>query len=298
MIDISPTLAFLVIGSDGQVGSSLVELLASRAIPYYPLSSEAAFNHEQLTAFLQQHGDVRFIVNTLFEEPAEGLETDYAQWHAVAGTLAEHAHGHDQILLQLSSAMVYSGNTSRAYKESDLPDATSDFGRAMQQIESATAEINPKTISLRVGWLFSDQVGNFLTYLVGAAISQETLSFSGKLRGCPTDSQAVAKVILAMAEQLDCGVDEPPLWGIYHYVDSDACSMHTFAKTVITVVKSMTEVRVETIGEGDSPEMIDAVLEPENYELNCKKILSTFGIKQRPWRRSVHEVLKKKFSSH
>lgn len=298
MIVISPTLAFLVIGSDGQVGSSLIELLNARSIPYSSLSSDAAFDPDQLMAFLQHHQGERFLVNALYEEPAEGLDTDYAQWQAVAQSLAEHAKRNDQILLQLSSAMVYSGKTSRAYTESDQPDASSAFGHAMQLIERSAAEINPKTISLRVGWLFSDQVGNFLTYLVGAAISQETLSFSGKLRGCPTDSQAVARVLLAMAEQLDCGVDEPELWGLYHYADSDACSMHTFAKTVITVVKSMTEVRVETIGEGDSPEMIDAVLEPENYELNCKKILSTFGIKQRPWRRAIHEVLKKKFSSH
>ena len=297
MIDISPTLAFVVIGSDGQVGSSLVELLNSRNIPSFSISSEDAFDHERLGQLLEQYQGVRFIVNALYEEPPEGLPTDFTQWCEVAEQIAMQARDYDQVLLQLSSALVYSGRTNRAYIESDLPDATSTFGRTMQLIEGRAVELNPKTISIRVGWLFSDQVGNFLTQLVGAAISQETLSFSGKLRGCPTDSQAVAKVFVAIAEQVDCGVDEPELWGVYHYADSDACSMHTFAKTVITVVKSMTEVRVETINEGDSPEMIDAVLEPESYELNCKKILSTFGIKQRPWRRSVHEVLKKKFSS-
>lgn len=298
MIDNSPTLAFVVIGSDGQVGSSLVQLLEARAIPHVAIKTEDAFDEERLSEALTQHQNYKFVVNALFEEPPEGLSTDFKQWREVASVIAQISEQNNQIILQLSSAMIYSGKSSRAYTENDEPDSETDFGLCMKYIERDACKINPQTIFVRVGWLFSDQVGNFLTYLVGAAISQETLSFSGKLRGCPTDSQAVAKVLLAMAEQIDCGVKEPTLWGVYHYADSDACSMHTFAKTVITVVKSMTEVRVETIDEGDSPEMIDAVLEPENYELNCKKILSSFGIKQRPWRRSVHEVLKKKFASH
>jgi dTDP-4-dehydrorhamnose reductase len=211
--------------------------------------------------------------------------------------IAQCCHELDKTLFHLSSSLVFSGKSTRAYTETDECDSTTALGRAFQLLEKKVMEVNPKSVILRASWLFSEQVDNFLTRLVGAAISSESLQITGNLRGCPTDAHAVAKVFVGMAEQIDCGTSSPELWGVYHYADSDACSMHTFAKTVITVVKSMAEVRVETIEEGDTPGMIDAVIEPENYELSCKKILSTFGIKQRPWRRSVHEVLKEKFSS-
>lgn len=297
MIKNSPTLAFLVIGSEGQVGSSLMQLLQSRSIPFLSLTTEEALDEAILSQFMEDNKGLKFVVNTMFEEPSEGLEVDYQQWIEAALYISAKALRSDQALLQLSSGLVYSGSSSRPYIETDEPDSQTDFGRSMISIEQLVQQANPKTVVLRSSWLFSDQRDNFLTRLVGAAISQETLSFSGSLRGCPTDSTAVAKALLAIAEQLDCGLENDSLWGIYHYVDSDACSMHTFAKTVITVVKSMAEVRVENIVEGDTPDMIDAVTGIENHELSCKKILSCFGIKQRPWRRSVHDVLKSKFSS-
>ena len=203
----------------------------------------------------------------------------------------------DKPLLQLSSSLVFSGKSLRAYTETDATDATSPLGLTYIDIEQQIQGIWPKVIIVRASWLFSEQVGNFLTSLVGAAIRLESLNVSGNLKGCPTYSLTLAKVFVAIAEQVDCGA-EPALWGIYHYADSDACTMHTFAKTVITVVKSMAEVRVENLVEGSSATMIDAVTTTENYELSCKKALSSFGIKQRPWRRSIHDVLKEKFSSH
>jgi dTDP-4-dehydrorhamnose reductase len=286
-----------VLGSDGQVGLSLCQLMDSRKIPYVALTTEECSVSKNIISAIQSNIEFPFVMNTLFEEPPEGANPDLQHWLSTCEQIAHSCHELDKTLFHLSSSLVFSGKSTRAYTETDECDSTSPLGRAFQLLEEKVLEINPNSVILRASWLFSEQVDNFLTRLVGAAISSESLQVSGNLRGCPTDAHAVAKVFVGMAEQIDCGTSSPSLSGIYHYADSDACSMHTFAKTVITVVKSMAEVRVETIEEGDTPGMIDAVIELENYELSCKKILSTFGIKQRPWRRSVHEVLKEKFSS-
>ena len=269
----------------------MVQLLKSRSIPYVALRCEHCWQEDALRAFLVEHRKVQFVLNALFEQPEESAQPDFKQWYSLAQRLQVETHANKQVLLLLSSAQVFSGGSARPYLETDQPDAGLPYGDAMAAIEQSVLKAGQQSIVVRVGWLFSDQPEHFLACLVDAAVQQEKLSFSGKLSGNPTDSNAVAKVFLAIAEQVDCGVEEPALWGIYHYADSDACTMHTFAKAVITVVKSMTEVRVESILESDSPDMVDAVLQPENYELSCRKILSTFGIKQRPWRRSVQEVL-------
>lgn len=297
MSDVSATLKFLILGSDSQVGTALQQLFDTRQIPYKTLAMKDVVRAQEVSDFLTANKTIPFVINACFEEPQEGVVPDVESWVTAAKLIAQRVQAQQQSLFMVSSSLVFSGHSTRPYHESDKTDATSTVGKAFIELEKVSRAYCERLIVLRTGWVFSEQVGNFLTRLVGAAISQESLRFSGHLKGCPTDAHAVARVLLAMAEQVDCGVSEPDLWGTYHYVDSDVCSMHTFAKTVITVVKSMTEVRVESIEEGDSPDMIDAVVEPESYELACKKILSTFGIKQRPWRRSIHEVLKTKFSS-
>jgi dTDP-4-dehydrorhamnose reductase len=293
--DSSDSLRFIVIGSDGQIGYSLCQLLDTRQIPYLAVSSKEP--EERFLELLSQNKDYPFVINCLYEEPPEEYKPDLNSWLKSCELVTEQCAQQDKVLIHVSSGLVFDGKSTRAYVETDSMDGTGDMGHAYIKMEEIVRTLNPKTIVLRASWLFSELVDNFLTRLVSAAIRQESLQFSGNLRGCPTDAHAVAKVLVGMAEQVDCGTSEPELWGIYHYADSDACSMHTFAKTVITIVKSMTEVKVETIEKGDTPDMVDAVIEPENYELSCKKVLSTFGIKQRPWRRSVHEVLKEKFSS-
>jgi dTDP-4-dehydrorhamnose reductase len=294
---VSASLKFLVLGCDGQVGASFIQLLQSRKVPFKGLTTEDSLKPSELKNFMSSASDFPYVINAVFEEPQEDDALNLKQWIETGKAIAKYCQSHRQILFQLSSGLVFSGRSSRPYLENDETDAQSELGRTFIELERLANSHCEQTLILRAGWVFSEQVGNYLTRLVGAAISQESLSFSGRLKGCPTDAHAVARVLLAMAEQVDCRVSEPVLWGTYHYADSDACSMFTFAKTVITVVKSMTEVRVETIQENDLPNMVDAVVEPENYELNCKKILSSFGIKQRPWRRSIHEVLKEKFAS-
>jgi len=295
--DISDSLSFFILGSDGQVGMALCQYLSERQIPHLSLSTQELQAPNVLKERLASVS-CRYVVNTVCEEPSEGVEPDWGRWAAIASDVAVSCEEQEKVLFHISSAKVFSGESPRAYVETDEPGPKSDLGKAYWEIEQQTAKQCEMSIILRVSWLFSEQVDNFLTRLVGAAIRQESLQVSGKLRGCPTDAHVVARVIVAIAEQVDCGTSEPPLWGTYHYADSDACSMHTFAKTVITVVKSMAEVRVETIEEGETQTMVDTIAEQENYELSCKKILSTFGIKQRPWRRGVHEVLKHKFSSN
>jgi dTDP-4-dehydrorhamnose reductase len=240
----------------------------------------------------------RYVFNLLFEEPTDRDLAATDHWPQLAETIAAGCAEHKRVLFQLSSARVFSGKLSRGYLESDVPNPVTPLGHKYWAIEQRTVELCSQSVLVRPGWLFSEYGQNFLTQLVDVAIAQQSLKITGKLRGNPTDAHALAKVLLAMAEQIDCNTPEPFLWGTYHYGDSDACNLFTFAKTVITVVKSMTDVRVETVEEGETQTMVDTIAEQENYELACKKILSTFGIKQRPWRRGIHDVLKGIYSSH
>ena len=296
MTDISATLSFLVLGSDGQVGLALCQYLTERRVPYQGISAQDCASVDQLAQQIATTGH-HYVVNLLFEEPTDWDLAAFDHWTLWAETIAFGCAQHERVLIQLSSARVFSGKLVRGYLETDVPDSVSPLGQKYWAIEQLTVELCPQSVLVRPGWLFSEYGQNFLTQLVDVAIAQQTLKITGKLRGNPTDAHALAKVLLGMAEQIDCNTPEPLLWGTYHYGDSDACNLFTFAKTVITVVKSMTDVRVETVEEGETQTMVDTIADQENYELACKKILSTFGIKQRPWRRGIHDVLKGIYAS-
>ncbi len=291
----SITLKFVLLGSDTQTGMSLIGLFEERNIPFESFTLSECAAAESISECLQAFASYPFVVNCLFESAEDRL--DCSLWAGLNQQIVNTCQQQKQTLIMLSSMLVFSGRSERSYLETDKPDAETDVGVLYRLLESQALDSDIEALVLRTGWLFSEQLNNILTQLISAAVRQECLQFSGNLKGCPTDAHSVAKVIIAMAEQIDCHASSPALSGIYHYADSDVCSIHTFAKTVITIIKSMTDVKVETIEEGDTQDMIDAVTEPENFEPSCKKILMTFGIKQRPWRRSVHEVLKNKLQT-
>ena len=292
----SPSLRFVLLGSDTQIGMSLEQLFDQRQIPYRSLSVSELASVEALAAFLAGQSDKRFVVNCLFEESDDTGTHDGAFWGALNAQVIDCCRQHQQSLLTISSMRVFSGRTERSYHEDDSADADNVLGQRYRDLEQQVIASGLEAMAIRVDWLFSELLGNILTRLISAAVHQESLCISENLRGCPTDAHSVARVIVAMAEQLDCNTGAD-LSGIYHYADSDACSMYTFAKTAITIIKSMIDVRVEAIEKGDTAQMLDAVVAPESFVPSCQKILSTFGIKQRPWRRSVHEVLKKKLQA-
>jgi len=285
-------LGFSIVGSDTQIGLAMCKYLDVRRIPYSSLSSNDVANLDDWLA----ENTHPYVLNALIEEQVgEQVRLDAVQIVA-SNSLAKHCADNEIVMVHISNSVVFSGRSSRAYIETDELEPRDDYGQRCSDLEKEVQTICPRSIILRTSWVFSENENNFLTKLVAAATTKETLRVSGSLKGCPTDAHVIARVVVGMCEQVDCKPD-PDLWGIYHYVDSDVCSMHTFAKTVITLAKSMTDIKVETIEEGDGLNMHEGegLAELESYELNCKKILSVFGIKQRPWRRGVQAALKLKF---
>jgi dTDP-4-dehydrorhamnose reductase len=270
------------------VGYALCRYLSERDIPFSTLELD-----ELGDVLLSTDGiAASFIVNALPEECPQGLIMDDAKLLSVTEKLAVFCQTNERVLLQMSSACVFDGQKRSRYKEIDATHPGTANGQALLQCEHKALQRCASTVVLRTSWLFSSEGDNYLTRLCQAAVNKGEMRFSGAMMACPTDALSVAKALVGIAEQIDCKA-EPALWGVYHYVDSDVCSMYTFAKTVITVIKSMVEVKIETIEELAAEEGGIS----ESYELNCKHILSTFGIKQNPWRRGVHDALKQIFAT-
>ncbi|MFQ3231084.1 SDR family oxidoreductase [Reinekea sp.] len=288
MIKHSPSLCFCVLGSNTQIGHALCDYLLEREIPFTALD----LDDQGDVALCSEQIKEAYIVNTLPEELPSGLVMNEDQLLKVTEKLAAFCQSNEKVLFQISSASVFDGQKKTSYKEADATHPITESGQLLLKCEHKAQQRCVSTVILRTSWLFSDEGDNYLTRLCNAAVSEQQMRFSGSMKACPTNTLSIAKAFVAMAEQIDCRT-EPALWGVYHYVDSDACSMFTFAKTAITVIKSMADVKIETIEELTAEEGgIN-----ESYELSCRKILSAFGIKRHPWRRGLHDTLKQKYAS-
>ncbi|MBU2864757.1 NAD(P)-dependent oxidoreductase [Reinekea forsetii] len=288
MIKHSPSLQFCILGPESQVGQALVTYFTEREVPF------SVINSDDLAGTLDSSDrfNETYFVNALPVECPSGRPLNESLLLSVTEKLAAFCQANDRVLFQLSSASVFDGQKKSAYKESDATHPVTEIGQLLLSCEHKAVQRCASTVILRTSWLFDSEGDNYLTRLCNAAVSETELRVSGVMKACPTGASSVAKAIVAMAEQIDCG-SEPDLWGVYHYVDSDVCSMYTFSKAAINGIKALTDVKVETVIEVSAEE---GGVE-ESYELSCLKILSTFGIKQHPWRRGLSECIKKKFTS-
>lgn len=286
----------LVTGAKGQVGTSLCRLLAARKLSFVACSLDDLdiTREAAITPWLDEHRP-DYVVNCAAYTDVDRAERDQERCLSVnrdgAGQLARCCAQRDIALVHLSSDHVFDGTKTTAYVESDAARPVSVHGRSKWEGEEAVRREWHKHIIVRTAWVFGPYGDNYLKCILARATDQDQLRVVNDQFGCPTPSADVARVILAMLEQVDCDV-EPPLWGTYHYVGSDVTDWHTFAEAIVKAAKTYIDVRVESVTAISTEEAPARAPRPVNAELSTRKILATFGIKQQPWRRGIQEALK------
>lgn len=285
----------LVTDAEGQLGRALGRLLTARGIEAV-LIPDAELNlndSEAVTALLRQHRP-DYVINAYVHNDLEPEACVDSCWpHQIdtgVAVLAAACQDAGIALLHVSSEQVFDGNKTTAYSEQDVAEPMTAAGRAFLQAELAVREHCEHHLILRSSWVFGTDRPNFLTHIIREAQEQDVIRVLDTQRGCPTAAADLARVVIAMLEQVDCDVD-PPLWGTYHYAGSDVTHWHIFAEAIVKAAKSCIDVEVESV-EAILPPGQDESLRPQNLELSTRKILATFGIKQLPWRRGVQDALK------
>lgn len=286
----------LVTGAESQVGMALYGLLNARRINHAALTSgQLDISREDEVRRVLSESRPNYLVNTQLYADIDQAERDpqgsFRLNRDGPACLARACAESNVVMVHLSSDQVFDGSKTTAYSENDTPQPLSVYGRSLWAGEQAIAEIWRKHLILRTAWVFGPDGDNVMKRILRLATEQESVRVINDQFGCPTPAADVARVILAMLEQVDCDVD-PPLWGTYHYVGSDVTDGHTFAEAIIKAAKSYVDVRVETVEAISNLDAGPRAPRPVNAELSTRKILSTFGIKQQPWRRGIQDALK------
>ncbi|HQQ63014.1 MAG TPA: sugar nucleotide-binding protein [Pseudomonadales bacterium] len=276
----------LLCGNESPLARAVVFRLEQMPFPFIEMSGDelAAMTTQALEALLRDK-HINCLLNVVhlpYSGSARELERRYSR---LPQNLALAAASTNCFMLQLSDCQVFSGLQAVAYKETDEPDTQTPYGAMRWAGERAVIDTCPRHLVLRTGELFSSLGDNVLTNLVAAWRAGESAPVSVRYQFCPTAVRDVARVIVALLQQLSCGI-EP--WGIYHYCGTDAVSYRDFARLVKQILESQpgcnVAMEMREIAEG---------LTPLSWALDCSKIRETFGIKQHPWRAGLTSAVKR-----
>jgi dTDP-4-dehydrorhamnose reductase len=117
--------------------------------------------------------------------------------HAV-GRLAEIADDLGLPFVTFSTDYVFDGAGNQPYVESDTTDPINAYGRS-KRVGEVAALAHPSALVIRTSWVLSATHRNFVTAILGRALSGESLKVVDDQRGCPTIADDLAKVSLAAA---------------------------------------------------------------------------------------------------
>nr|WP_067290561.1 dTDP-4-dehydrorhamnose reductase [Marinobacterium profundum] len=184
-------------------------------------------------------------------------------------------------LIHLSTDYVFDGHYASGYRENDAVRPLGVYGDSKWQGEELLRQAHARHIILRVSWVFSGSGHNFLIRTLEQARTEVELVSVDDRRGCPTAATDVARVVLAIVKQLTCGADA---WGTYHYCGAEITTRYAFSEAIIATASQYEALKVERLTPVASKNFPTEAERPASSVLKCTKLLSTFGIRQRPWR--------------
>ncbi|WP_444943475.1 sugar nucleotide-binding protein [Microbulbifer sp. ZKSA006] len=183
-------------------------------------------------------------------------------------------------IIHLSSCRVFSGGERRRYDEDEPAEPQSLSGREWLACEEAFSGLQNLTI-LRFGWMVDSGPDALLGRILRDFVSAEPLALDGSDSGNPVTVVDMARVAVAVAQQLASGATAT---GVFHYGSSDSCTEIEFALEVVERAQAFydEERLAQFAAPGGEDEKRD-----RSIVLSCGKLRDVFGIQQRSWRQGL-----------
>ena len=278
----------LVTGGTGQVGTALQRLADGRVL-VAPARAELDLADPASIKAIVASRPWAAVVNAGAYTAVDKAESDVVTaWtvNALApAALAEATRAAGIPLLHVSTDYVFDGSKATPYEEGDPVAPVGVYGASKEGGEQAVRTANPRHIILRTAWVVSPDGANFVKTMLRLGADRPELRVVADQHGCPTTASDIARAILTI---LDAEGDAP--WGTYHFVNAGEASWHGLAEAVFAraATHGRPQPRVDPIATTDYP---TPARRPANSRLSTARIEAAFGIRPRPWRDAVDEVV-------
>lgn len=184
-------------------------------------------------------------------------------------------------MLYVSTNEVFDGTRREPYLEFDEPNPLNVYARSKLAGERFVQTLLPRHYVVRTAWLYGAESSHFPAKILAAARGRPELSVVVDEIATPTWTCDLADALARLIQQ--------PLYGVYHFTNSDACSRFQWAREVLrlsgredVVLRPVTTVEWRQAG-GEGPR------KPPYSVLRNFVGATSLGIELRPWREALAE---------
>jgi dTDP-4-dehydrorhamnose reductase len=298
----------LVTGARGQVGSALLDALASlgEIVPATRDGTPMAGRPTQALD-LSRPDSLSFaldacapdvIVNAAAYTAVDRAEDepDLAQRvnGAAVGELAGWAANRGVPVLHYSTDYVFNGHGSRPLRESDPTGPVGAYGRSKLAGEQALAASGAEHIILRTAWVYAAQGHNFLRTMLRLGAERERLTVVDDQHGTPTSAHLIASSTARILQQWLPADSETrrAQAGIYHLVAGGRTTWCGFARAIMHKAAARGLLQ-------QAPEVCAVISDayptratrPAWSVLDTQRVRDTFGIDLPDWQHGLDQTL-------
>ncbi|MFG5086329.1 dTDP-4-dehydrorhamnose reductase [Campylobacter lari] len=276
----------LVIGKNGQLASEIRFFCKNKCNFIFKGKEELNLQNEDKMYKIIEENNIKTIINcaayTAVDLAEKEIEKASILNYECVEILAKLVKQHDLKFIHTSTDYVFDGKTNIPYKENDITNPLSVYGKTKLKGEQVIMEIAPRnTIIIRTSWLYSSYGKNFVKTMQNLGTQREGLGIVFDQIGTPTYARDLAEVIVNILPAIQ---NEKP--EIYHYSNEGVASWYDFAKEIMKL--SQLDCDIKPIESKDFP-----TLAPRPYYsvLNKQKIKEKFHIEIPYWKDSLERCI-------
>jgi dTDP-4-dehydrorhamnose reductase len=281
-----------VIGSTGQLGTDLVEVLEkSGHYLVFPLS-HAEIECTDTASVTRILASIRpqVVVNCaafVRVDEAENRREETFRVNAlgalyVARTCAEL----NAVCVYISTDYVFGGAKGEPYTEEDKPSPINVYGVSKLAGENRVAQTCPRFLIVRMASLFGKagargKGGNFVETVIAKAVAGERLKVVNDVRMSPTYAYDAAWALEKLLQRQATGV--------FHLANSGACSWYEFARGILDLSGLKADLRAVS-----STKYPTKARRPKDSSLRSTRLYSQLKKNLRPWEEALKAYLVEK----
>ena len=294
----------LVTGANGQLGQS-IQFIANQypniQFIYTDYQELDITNFESCQAVFSKYKP-QFCINTAAYTAVDKAESEAEKAHLInvigPENLAKVCKEYNTILLHISTDFIFDGTSTslsmtNGYKETDIPNPQSVYGKTKLDGELAVQKNWEKHYIIRTSWVYSQFANNFMKTMLRLASERDSLSVVNDQIGTPTYAVDLAKVLMViivssfkLASSVRFHSGQVSSFGIYNFSNEGQCSWYDFAKEIFHQKGISIDLQAIPTSAYPTP-----AKRPSYSVLDKSKIKNTFNLKINDWKASLNSCL-------
>lgn len=279
------------------LGHQVQRQLFRTGIPFLATDRKVDFcNLSTLRNFISGHS-CSWIINCAAYTAVDAAETDSEKAFALNAegpkNLAAMAVELGATLVHISTDYVFNGRLDRPYREEDLTDPQSVYGKSKLAGEEVVRKSGCPHIILRISWLYGVYGKNFVETMLRFMKEKGQVKVVNDQIGAPTYAAVLAENIVSFISR------KTPSRGIFHYADAGEISWFDFACAIAKEGLNQklldSAPRVIPIPSSEFP---TPVTRPANSLFNKSRAIKELGMQIHPWHENLAHYFEERRTAH